>query len=206
MNLTKQAILCISTIILIGLSGCARYRALPLNRLTPKILPNAQDRCISFEYRIFTRDDCTLYLDRNVISKGYQPVQITLNNNTNRYLSLSLMNFSFPCVPVEAIARKVHTSTMKRAVSYGVAGLFIWPFLIPAVVDGIGSSEANEELDADFTRKALREDQIINPFHMINGLIFVPIEYFSPQFSLTLIDRETQKLFMLDTAKTILKI
>ena len=66
-------------IFIIGLSGCAVYKARPLPRLNPADVDNNQS--IGFAYHIFTEQDCKKFLDREVIKKGYQPVHITIINN-----------------------------------------------------------------------------------------------------------------------------
>lgn len=195
----------IAFIALLGLSGCARYKAQPLNRLATGLGQNSKEQTISFAYRVFSQSDCKKYLDRDVLAKGYQPIHITLSNNTNRYLYVSTTGFSLPCVMAEEVAQKVHTSTSKRAVSYGVAGLFIWPFLIPAVVDGVGSSQANQQLDLDFGQKTIR-DQTVSPYSTINGLIFVPCAYFHEDFTFTVIDSENQERFVLTPGKPRLTV
>ena len=89
--------------------------------------------------------------------------------------------------------------------SYGVAGLFLWPFFIPAVVDGVKSSQANQRLDEDFAKKELA-DQIISPYNTINGLIFVPKNEFSRDFTVTAVDVEKRVRFALNSNKLFLKI
>ena len=75
---------------------------------------------------------------------------------------------------------------------YGVAGLFIWPLLVPAVVDGVGSSKANQRLDTDYAAKAVSE-RVIQPFATLDGLVFVPMSSYSNSFSITIIDKETKE-------------
>ena len=191
--------LCVCTILL---SGCAHYSSRPLNRLVTSVPLSSKEKSVSFAYHVFSSGDCKRHLDRNVLSKGYQPVHITLANNTNRCISFSLSNFNFPCVSADEVAKKVHTSTAARATAYGVASLFIWPFAIPAVVDGIGSHNANKKLNADFDRKALR-DEVIQPFSSINGLIFVAQEHFHPDFTIRLRDARTNEEFLLSPASPI---
>ena len=200
MTLIRLYILFSAIFVIVGFSGCAKYKVRPLDPLIPMPLEDSKDKSVSFDYRVFSKDVCYNYLDRDVISKGYQPIQISIANNTNRYLGFSLMNFSFPCVAAELVAPLVHTSTVGRSVGYGVAGLILWPFLIPAVVDGIGSAEANTQLDLDFSRKALR-DQIVGPYMCINGLVFAPCGSFQPRFSFVLIDQESHQKIVLDTVK-----
>lgn len=199
-NLSLLAYICIL------FSSCAKYNAKPLNKLSTEILFNEeQEEAVSFAYKIFNKKDCKKYLDRNVISKGYVPIQITFTNNSKRSLHLSLTNFSLPHAFPEQVSKTVHTSTAKRALGYGIIGLFIWPFLIPAIIDGLGSSEANSELDCDFRRKVLR-DQLINPWDTVNGLIFVPQEDFRRDFIFTLTDSNNSERFVFASNKSKLKI
>lgn len=193
---TQRISLCLLS--LLSLAGCARYRAQGLHRLMPQAALQANAQSISFAHRVFTPQDCKKYLDRNVIAKGYQPIQITLMNNTNRFIRVSPHAFSFACVDAYEVAQRVHTSTVKRAVGYGVAGLFVWPLLIPAVVDGFGSEKANEKLDYDYNAKLLRE-RVVKPYSMINGLIFVPNEEFESSFTLRVIDANTNESFILNS-------
>lgn len=181
---------------LFTLAGCARYKAQSLHRLVPPAAMQSNAPSISFAHRVFTPQDCKKYLDRNVIAKGYQPVHITLVNNTNRFIRVSPHAFSFPCVDAYEVAQRVHTSTVKRAVGYGIAGLFVWPLLIPAVVDGFGSEKANEKLDYDYNAKLLRE-RIVKPYSTINGLVFVPVNDFENSFTLRVVDANTHEQFIL---------
>ncbi len=189
--------------LLLLLSGCAGYRTQPLVRLeTPAGAVAEKKDAITFAYHAFTRKDCAKYLDRDVIKKGYQPVHISIVNNTKRSVYFSRSKISLVTANAEEVAELVHTNTAGRAAGYGIAGIFLWPLLIPAIVDGIGSSEANKKLDADFTRKALC-DQTIRALESLNGLIFVPVESYKPDFEITLIDSETAEPIVLRTNQAI---
>lgn len=179
---------CFGLLALLSLCGCASYRARPLVQFTR--ITSTDQEGISFSYKVFDKIDCKKYLDRDVLSKGYQPIHISIANNTKRRLSFSAKNINLPTVDALEVAQAVHTSTVKRAVGYGVLGILLWPFFIPAVVDGIGSSRANQELDTDFMNKVLREETI-QPFGTLNGLIFVPSESFCEEFEIRLVDQET---------------
>lgn len=205
MKLNNQILMSAICIILILLSGCAEYRAKPLNRLSKEIpSANTWSQSIALAYHVFNASDCMKYLDRNVISKGYQPIHITLTNNSSHSLNFSLHNFSLPCIPPEEVAQKVYTDTLARAVGYGVTSIFLWPFIVPAIIDSIGSQKANEQLDVDFANKTLR-NQTIRPFSIVNGLLFVPTEELNSEFSITLTDILTDELLTLTTSKTRIK-
>jgi len=201
-NFVVLSFLCVS---LLGLAGCASYQARPLKSLINQSSSESKEQSVSFVSHTFTKSDCKRYLDRDVIAKGYQPIQLTITNNSNRHLRLAMDSFSMPIVFPEEVAEKVHTSTIKRATSYGIGALFIPILVIPAVVDGVGSSQANQKLDIDFDQKSMR-DTVINPHSTINGLIFTPVEGFNPAFSFSVFDTKTNERFVFSTTSTQLKI
>jgi len=172
MKIFHNTITVVTFLAILVLSGCASYQPRSLNKLTPIIPTTVQEQFISFSYHVFSKEDCLKYLDRDILAKGYQPIHIGIINHSSRSYYLSLTNFSLPCASPIEIAQRVHTSTAKRVVAYGIPGLFIWPFLIPAIIDGVGSAEANKHLDMDFENKSLK-DQTINPFSSVDGLIGV---------------------------------
>jgi hypothetical protein len=140
--------------------------------------------------RAFSQEDCKTYLDRDVIAKGYRPVQITIENKSDREYLFSLNRVTLPCPRADEVADKVHTSTVGRAAGYGAAAFFFWPFAIPAVVDGVRSAKANDALDLDFASKAAK-DQRIEPYAYVNMLMFVPEKSFQRTFQVTLLDAAT---------------
>jgi hypothetical protein len=176
------------------LSGCASYNASPLNSLSSQVIyssaAEAKSSDVTVIAKTFNKVDCKRYLDRDVIEKGYQPIQLYIQNDSDKRYSFSLSRISLPCIRPEEIAEKVHTSTVGRATGYGVASLFLWPLAIPAVVDGVKSSQANEALDNDFSSKAAM-DQTIQPHSYLNKLIFVSVNEYQAAFRLTVIDQET---------------
>lgn len=182
------------SIALLTVVGCARYQAHPLDRLT--IPANKQEDGVTLAYRVFSPRDCKRYLDRDVISKGYQPIHITITNSTNHAYDFSLSNLNLACIDPREVAEKVHTSTAKRVASYGVGSLFLPVLIIPAIVDGVGSSEANRQLDFDFENKAL-ESQIIPPYATANGIIFTPVKNAHRNLVVTLVDTETGQRLVL---------
>ncbi len=199
----KRILLSLSFVALFALTGCAHYSARPLYRISTAV-PREQNY-LSLACHIFSQSDCKHYLDRDVIAKGYQPIHITLTNNSNRSISFALANVSLPCASAEEIAQMVHTSTIKRAASYGIAGFFIWPFLIPAAFDSMCSLRANKRLDVDFARKALR-DQIVHPFSTIHGLLFIPVEQFNLDFNITVHDLEHSQRFVLTPTNSYIQV
>lgn len=180
---------------MLTLSGCASYNAAPLNTLSSEVIRSSSSKSnnVFVAAKAYDRMDCKRYLDRDVISNGYQPIQLYIQNNSDKYYSFSLNRLDLPFATQDEVVRKVHTSTVGRILGYGVPGvLVLWPLVIPAVVDGIKSSEANEALDYDFSSKVAR-DQVIGPHSYLNKIIFVPVGDFRQSFNITLIDQESNE-------------
>jgi hypothetical protein len=180
-------------LVLIVSSGCAKYQPGVLANLQPEFAAFSETKSgITLSVKKLNSGDSKRILNRDVIKKGYQPIQITINNDTKKYILFSNQGVSLPTVPAQEVADKVHTSTVGRAATYGVAGLFVWPLLIPAVVDGVGSAQANEQLDRDYNAKVM-DQMVIQPYGNHNGLIFVPVSEFQDSFEVILVDRETKE-------------
>lgn len=187
--------ICLPLILALTISSCASYEAVALNNLSPDIYVSKSQNYggVRIAAKAFNKIECKKYLDRDVISKGYQPIQLSIENNSNDNYYFSLSRISLPCARPEEVAEKVHTSTVGRATGYGAAALLTCGlFAIPAIVDGVKSSHANEALDSDFICKAAK-DQTIYPYSHTNMLIFVPVNGFQSNFAITLIDEASSQ-------------
>jgi len=198
-QLLGVTVLCGLSLMLIP--GCADYKAVPLRRLGSQISRDSENPCVSFDYLIFNKIDCKKYLGRDVIAKGFQPVQITFTNNSDKSFIINPSNFSLPCVDPYEVAKKVHYSVVNRVVGYGVGALFIWPLAIPAVIEGINAPKANQQLDEDYDHKIV-QSQVLKPFSIVNGLIFVPKDSFNPEFTFTLVGKQDNKSLEFSPEKT----
>lgn len=178
---------------LILLTGCASYSASTLATLSAESAvesPKSPDVLVS--WKAFDVTDCKRYLGRNVISEGYMPLQLTIRNNSTDPVYFNPQNFNIPLASVNEVASKAHTSTAGRVVGWGVGALFIFPLVIPAIYDGIKSSEANDALDADYEAKALRE-HVIQPMSTFNGVVFVPQKYSYQNIEMFLVNQKTHE-------------
>lgn len=172
--------------------GCARYE--PKNLANISIERPVRSNGLIVAAKAFTKNDCKRYLDRDVISKGYQPVQLFIENTTDASYRFLTSLVTLPTVPPEEVSKKLHTSTVGRIAGYGAAALLASPlFAVPAVVDGFKSVKANESLDEDFVMKGAH-DCVIAPHTYANMVLFVPVKDFQESFTLSLIEENTDKV------------
>lgn len=214
------AVLFIST-----LTSCTSYKAYPLKGLSYELSFKEAEPGQNIEVfataKALSINDCMKYFDRDLLSFGYQAVQLYIENNSNRAYAFHTELISLPCSSLEDVTEAVHTSTPYRvalssATSFLLAPLYAWlaapialtmpeeisglvmlPFFIPTVYEGICSSRANESLDIDFSSKAAK-DTILSPNGIFNKIIFIPKERYNNRFSITLIDIESKEPFILD--------
>jgi hypothetical protein len=183
-------------VVCMTLTGCASYQASSLGNLSPILVTSNKTGLhddVIVCAKTFDKNDCKKYLDRDVIGHGYYPVQIYIENNSDRDYLFSLNRVSLPCARPEEVAEKVHTSTVGRVAGYGAAAFFTCAlFVIPAIIDGVKSSNANTALDSDFGAKAARDHVIYQHSHS-NMLMFVPSNAYQPTFTVTLIDQSSNR-------------
>lgn len=178
---------------LVFLASCASYTASPLNSLASEmVLIHSSENDVVIGAKAFNRADCKRYLDRDVIAKGFQPVQLCIQNNSNKEYLFAIDRVGLSTARAEEVAERVHTSTVGRATGYGIGALFLWPLAIPAIVDGIKSANANDALDMDFSAKVAR-DQVIHRHSNFNKLIFIPVSEYQPTFTVTLIEQDSNQ-------------
>ncbi len=172
-------------------TSCARYEAHPLIKLH---IPEEREReePIIISLTKLDKKKCLYHLGRDVIRKGFQPIQITVYNNSENPLILLREGIDIASKPAEVVASRVTTTTALRVVSYGAVSIFIWPFLIPAVIDGIKSFKANQELLYDYTHKSINVLEI-PPYTTKAGLLFIPIHEMKQSISIEFIDRNSHE-------------
>ena len=179
--------------ILILLNACASYEPQPLPDLQPEFAAYSENiEDVTLACRALSKKECEKYFDRDIIGNGYQPVLITIVNDSDKEILFSPEGLSVPVCSPEEVAEKCHTSTAGRATAYGVGALFLWPLAVPAIVDGVKSYQANEQLDQDFGDKFL-DERVIEPNSTHNGIVFISNAEYQESFTVKLLDRETKQ-------------
>lgn len=149
---------------------------------------------IQIHCKNFTKEECVGYLGRDVISAGYKPIKITIENNTDRNLKFSPSDISLKTVQADVVAKKVYYNTTGRATGWGIAGLIMPILWVPGIVHSASSYKANQKLSDNFSAKSAT-DRNIAPKSSIEGLIFVAIEDYKDTFDIILSDNNSQKKF-----------
>lgn len=156
------------------LSGCATYSAGRLPSSDVSNFKDMQDQDgLKVAVKFFDARESKQIFGVGKVYDLYQPIYIAIDNRTKSSYQFSKgASVNKQSVPAEEVAKNCGFSTVGRATTYGVLGLFIWPLLIPAVVDGVGSAQANQKMESDYTYKEMKDDRV-QPNGLLNGVLFI---------------------------------
>ncbi len=173
------------------LEGCATYHAglLPTKDVMNYDNRQSQDNVYVIAKFLDTRETKQIF-QFDLISRGIQPVFIVMDNRSPKTYDFKKSDINKQIMSAQEVADKCKFSTVGRATTYGVLGLFIWPFLIPAVVDGVGSSQANTKIENDYAYKEMQDGRLM-PNGLMNGVVFVPKMKEGEDFTIRLKDVDT---------------
>ncbi|MFA5336320.1 MAG: hypothetical protein WC324_05305 [Candidatus Omnitrophota bacterium] len=185
----RFAVFCL--VVSLFLEGCASYRG---GLLPSKDVMNYEKKQVQKEVYVVadfldTKETKQIF-QFDLQSRGIQPVFIIMDNRSLVTYDFKKSDLNKQVMSSQEVADKCKFNTAGRATAYGVAGIFIWPFLIPAVVDGVGSSEANRKIEDDYAFKELQDGRL-TPNALMNGIVFVPKMKEGEDFTIRLKDMET---------------
>lgn len=180
-----------------ALQGCATYRGgrLPSNDVFSYADRQEQEGVYVVAHFLDERESKQIF-QFNLIQRDVQPVFLIIDNRSPHAIQFKKANINKSVMSADEVADKCKFSTVGRATGYGVAGLFLWPLLIPAVVDGVGSAQANRRIEDDYLFKEIKDERIL-PNGLLNGIVFIPRTKEGEDFTIRLnnIDRNKIMLF-----------
>ncbi len=188
--------------VLLLTAGWERFPSFAYNPVDCDFVPafSLEERKVVVLARAITGQESKLYFGHDLISRGVQPLHMTIQNNTAEEYSLSPSSVDQERIDPRKIAFKVTRSTIPRAIFYKVAGLLFWPFAIPGMIDGIRVMKHHQWLKKEVKGKAMR-DEIVAPYATVHRILFVPLDRFESSFKVTLIELGSLKRseFQVDT-------
>lgn len=122
-----------------------------------------------------------------------QPVYIVIDNRSKRSYLFKKSDIDKQVYSAKEVTERVRYNTAGRIAGYSTlatVGLVIWPLLIftvPAIVDGVGSSKANNRILSDYSRMEIQDDRVL-PNGLLSGIIYIPLMKDGEAISLRLTD------------------
>ncbi|MBI2743245.1 MAG: hypothetical protein HYX48_04935 [Chlamydiales bacterium] len=142
----------------------------------------------------YTSSESSDYLDQNLLKLGYQPIQITIQNNTSTTYELSRDGISLPTASPNRVALSISAKSLPRSIGLRVASMFFWPFMIPSTLDSIATMKTHYRIHKDYTAKSVKEkDEAIAPYSVFHRVIFVPKKGLKETLTVTLLPKEDRE-------------
>lgn len=173
------------------LSSLGSFHIAPLESasktpLTPFV---KKEKELALSYRCLSASESRLYLDVNLLKEGLQPVQITVENNTPRTYEIASDSIDVPHATGQQAAWKVTRHSLPRSILYKVISFFFTPFLVVETLDSVLTFKGHLDLRRDFNAKSLKDrGEVILPYSSVNRVVFIPIESYSGNFTITVTD------------------
>ena len=150
--------------------------------------PIFDKRQISLTTKALSHDESKALLGRDILDRGYQPVQLIIQNNSSRTYAIPKEKISLPTVPADTIALKVMKTALPRAIGWKIASFLFWPLTIASTIDGAKSLTTYKKLKKELTAKTMKADEEIGPYSLARRVIFVPKEKYKQDFEVVFVD------------------
>lgn len=138
----------------------------------------------------YTAEESKQFLKRDLLSRGYRPVQITIENNSPKTFHLTMGDLARKQASGSEIAGKIMRGAIPRAIGYKIASLIFWPFAIPSTIDGIRSIHTYNTLKKDFNAKQFKEELVL-PYSTQHRVLYLKEAASKEPIDLVLKDQET---------------
>lgn len=123
------------------------------------------------------------YLDNDLLSYGYQPIQITVQNNTENTFLFSKKGIDLPTASSKEIVSLITLGALPRAIAFKIVSFFFWPFIIASTIDTIRTLKIHGRLKRDFEARSVKENkEAIPPYATVHRVLFVPIKEYRSSF------------------------
>ena len=117
----RKILLSLGVGVSILLTGCATYQENALSALDPQYVKEYPEiNKVKIGCKAFSVSDSYTYFDRDILAEGYQPIQLTFDNNSSVSYMFSKEWVSLPCLDPLTVADTVHTNTAGRVVGYSL--------------------------------------------------------------------------------------
>lgn len=165
-----------------------------LTSITPTCMaafaPEQKD--IDIHVRALSSSESKHLLGHNLPGKGIQPLHITIENNSPNAYAICPNYIDLDYVEIGSLVSELHKSALPRSVAFKVLGFLFWPFMIPGTLDTIHTVHSYKSLKRDYIAKSVK-DETVPVYSTVNRILFVPEKDFKDQFTVTLMDKETQR-------------
>lgn len=168
-------LVCTGVMLLTFLGACGYHR--PQAVLSPPTEGQSQtQKEVLVRIKPLRDFECSYYFDNRLVSRGVQPLQLYIQNDSDRYYVLSGSDISLPLLGKRDVGSRLYKNIVGRSVVWFVGALFFWKLFVPVLfVDTLFCLQANKEIGADLTSLCVNPKQklVIAPHSRTHKVLFV---------------------------------
>lgn len=139
------------------------------------VLSKDNENAVYLEAKKLTSEETTDYVHKGLISSGYQPVLLQIDNTGPFTYRLEKHQVDIPTENADAVSHEIGKSAIPRTVAFKILGFLFWPLAIPGTIDSVNTMNQQYILKRDLAAKTLKEEgELIPPYSSMSRILYVP--------------------------------
>ncbi|MDQ5890515.1 MAG: hypothetical protein QG604_389 [Candidatus Dependentiae bacterium] len=177
------------------LTGCGYHR--PQAVLTPPT--EGQDQTIKdvlVRIKPLRDFECSYYFDNRLVSRGIQPIQLFVQNDTDRYYVLDGKDITLDMLGKRDVGAVLYKNVIGRSIVWLTGTIaFFWKLFLPIlIIDTLFCLQANKEISNDIASICINPKQklVIAPRSRMHKVLFVPTDSYYHHVTIVLKEQDKE--------------
>lgn len=191
---------------LLPLTGCmrqARYNYLKrFKSIEHAAHYSATKEGVRLYARAYSQEECLEVFNTDLIDKGFQPIQLSIYNETNDTYVIHPSYIEPHCISPMKVAQLLKKSLWLNCAPIGYLTYLFFPILIPFYIYPWGKRmhQKNKKIERYLANGSIVDDSsfTIHPWVILHKFLFVRRDQFYPSFFVRLYNPEQKKLLNFD--------
>ncbi|MEW6101861.1 MAG: hypothetical protein AB1481_06175 [Candidatus Omnitrophota bacterium] len=169
-------IICVilSLAMLLSSFGCASYRPAGSPSEDISFYPNKKEQAgLSIAIKLLDAKETRGTFKRNIHKKQVAPAFIIIKNDSQNVYKLKKGLNEQGLFSANEVADKGKFQVFWRAALFSpfIISIILWPLLLPAIVGGLGTVNANKSMREDYVNKEISDEEI-HPGESLAGFLY----------------------------------
>ena len=134
--------------------------------------------------------ECAHFFDNRLVSRGVQPIQVYVQNNTETFYVLNGENISLPLLGKRSVGAVLYKNIIARSLVWTIGTVAVlWQVFLPILIaDVLFSMQANKNIKSDIDSIAMRpkDKVVVPPGGRVHKILFVESGEYHHHMSITL--------------------
>lgn len=188
------------------LPGCVFHKQNYLKKVPRITGSNAQSQAkdnVIVRTKVYGARDAKDYFGVDLAKKGYTPIQISIENNSNDMYIFRPSYLNVELASTEAVAQELYNNTSLKTSAIFTTGYFgflyfhpLWPLMLVAPYYCWESYKKNQKITNRLPLNTIQEwqaDMPIPPHTTFNKFAFTPTEYFNDAFTVGIFNADAKR-------------